>query len=179
MIYLFLANGFEEIEALATVDVLRRAGLDLVTVGVGGKRIIGAHKIEVTADLEEKDVSLNGLDMVILPGGVPGTPNLEKSRVVREAIRYCEEQNQYIAAICAAPSILGHMGLLEEHTACCFPGYETELNAKTVSMDPVCVSGKIITARGAGVAVEFALAIVGELLGSEKSKSLRKSMQCI
>ncbi|NLG93400.1 MAG: DJ-1/PfpI family protein [Clostridiales bacterium] len=179
MIYLFLANGFEEIEALATVDVLRRAGLDVITVGVGGKRITGSHKIEVTADVEEKDVSFDGLDMVILPGGVPGTPNLEKSKVVREALRHCEEQKKYIAAICAAPSILGHMGLLKGHAACCFPGYETELGAQTVSMDPVCVSGKIITARGAGVAVEFALAIVGELLGSEKSKSLRKSMQCI
>lgn len=178
MIYLFLANGFEEIEALATVDVLRRAGLELVTVGVGGKRITGAHKIEVTADREEKDVSLNGLDMVILPGG-PGTPNLEESKVVCETVRYCAEHKKYIAAICAAPSVLGHMGLLKEHAACCFPGYETELNAKTVSMDPVCVSGKIITARGAGVAVEFALAIVGEIAGSEKSKSLRKSMQCI
>ncbi|MDF1494196.1 DJ-1 family glyoxalase III [Caproiciproducens sp. CPB-2] len=179
MIYLFLANGFEEIEALATVDVLRRAGCDVVTVGVGGKKITGSHRIEVTADIEEKEAVTDGLDMVVLPGGMPGTLNLEKSPIVKAVIRYCAENDRYLCAICAAPSILGHMNLLKEHTATCFPGYEQELHAKTVSSGPVCVSGKIVTARGAGVAVEFALQIVEVLFGAEKSKMLRKSMQCM
>nr|WP_319488447.1 DJ-1 family glyoxalase III [uncultured Caproiciproducens sp.] len=179
MIYLFLANGFEEIEALATADILRRAGCELVTVGVGGKKITGAHKIEVTADIDEKEAVTEGLDMVVLPGGVPGTLNLEKSPIVRAAIRYCAENDKYIAAICAAPSILGHMNLLTEHTATCFPGYEQELGAKVLSKDPVCVSGKVITARGAGVSIEFALQIVEVLFDPEKSKMLRKSMQCM
>ena len=179
MIYLFLANGFEEIEALATVDILRRAGCELVTVGVGGRKITGAHMIEVTADIDEKEAETDGLDMVVLPGGMPGTLNLEKSPIAGAVIRYCAENDKYIAAICAAPSILGHMNLLKEHTATCFPGYEQELHAKRVSKDPVCVSGKVITARGAGVSVEFALKIVEVLFGSEKSMMLRKSMQCM
>ncbi len=178
MIYLFLASGFEEIEALATVDILRRAGCELATVGVGGRKITGAHAIEVTADLGEDEVQMNAADMVILPGG-PGTKNLEQSSVMRQAVQYCAENGKYIAAICAAPSILGHMGLLKEHTATCFPGYEKELNAKKLSGDSVCVSGNIITAKGAGVAVDFALKIVEVLYGAEKSNKLRKSIQCM
>jgi protein deglycase len=178
MIYLFLAAGFEEIEALATVDILRRAGCELLTVGVGGKRITGSHNIEVTADQDENEMELGSPDMVILPGG-PGTKNLEKSSVVCTAIRYCAENDKYIAAICAAPSILGHMGLLAEHTATCFPGYEEELQAKELSKDSVCVSEKIITAKGAGVAVDFALKIVEVLYGAEKSNKLRKTIQCM
>lgn len=179
MIYLFLANGFEEIEAMTTVDILRRAGCELVTVGVGGKKVTGGHGIEVTADIEEKEAETDALDMIILPGGMPGTLNLEKSPIVKAVIRYCAENDKYIAAICAAPSILGHMDLLREHTATCFPGYEQELHAKEVSPDFVCVSGRIITAKGAGVAVDFALEIVEVLYGSQKSKMLRKSIQCM
>jgi protein deglycase len=178
MIYLFLAAGFEEIEALATVDILRRAGCDLVTVGVGGRKVTGSHNIEVTADLNVNEAQINSIDMIVLPGG-PGTSNLEKSSFVREAILYCAENDKYIAAICAAPSILGHMGLLAEHTATCFPGYEEELQAKELSKDSVCVSGKMITAKGAGVAVDFALKIVEVLYGAEKSNMLRKSIQCM
>lgn len=178
MIYLFLAPGFEEIEALATVDILRRAGCELATVGVGGRKVTGSHNIEVTADLGENEVRPGSADMVVLPGG-PGTKNLEQSAVMRETVRFCAENEKYIAAICAAPSILGHMGLLKGHTATCFPGYENELNAKEVSTDSVCVSGNIITGKGAGVAVDFALKIVEVLCSAEKSNKLRKSIQCM
>lgn len=178
MIYLFLAPGFEEIEALATVDILRRAGCELATVGVGDRKVTGSHQIEVTADIDEKDIKPEFADMVILPGG-PGTKNLEQSAVMQKTVRFCAENGKYIAAICAAPSILGHMGLLKDHTAVCFPGYEEELNAKELSREPVCVSGKIITAKGAGVAVDFALKIVEVLYGAEKSNELRKSIQCM
>lgn len=178
MIYLFLANGFEEIEALSVVDILRRAGSELATVGVGGKQITGSHGIKVTADLDESGVKTSQIEMVILPGG-PGTPNLEKSEVMRSAVRYCAENGKPIAAICAAPSILGHMGLLKGHEATCFPGYEEELHAKKVTGGAVCVSGNIITGKGAGVAVEFALKIVEVLYGAEKSNSIRKNIQCM
>jgi DJ-1 family protein len=178
MIYLFLADGFEEIEALTTVDILRRAGCSLATVGVGRKRITGSHHIEVTADLEIGEADLSSPDMVILPGG-PGHKNLEKSSLVLAAVQYCADHDKYIAAICAAPSILGHMGLLKNHTATCFPGYEEELHAKAVSKDAVCVSGKIITGKGAGVTVDFALKIVEVLYGAEKSNTLRKNIQCM
>lgn len=178
MIALFLANGFEEIEALATVDILRRAGAELVTVGVGGKKITGSHGIEVTADREETEVRNSEIDMVILPGG-PGTGTLEKSAVMRSAVEYCAANGRPVAAICAAPSILGHMGLLRGHAATCFPGYEPELDAGRVTGEAVCVSGNIITGKGAGVAVDFALKIVEVLYGAEKSSSIRKNIQCM
>ena len=110
MIYVFLANGFEEIEALATVDILRRAELDVKTVGVGGKTVTGSHGIPVTADIEEKDVTTDDMELVVLPGGMPGTLNLEKSPIVMASVRYCLDNSIYVAAICAAPSILGHIG---------------------------------------------------------------------
>jgi 4-methyl-5(b-hydroxyethyl)-thiazole monophosphate biosynthesis len=179
MIYLFLANGFEEIEALTTVDILRRAGCNIVTVGVGGKEITGAHNIKVIVDIEESEADTKDLDMVILPGGMPGTLNLEKSKTVQNTVKYCCKNDKYLAAICAAPSILGHMNILKDHEAVCYPGFEKELHAKKIPKKSVCVSGKIITAKGAGVAVEFALKIVELLFGSDKSKLLRESIQCM
>lgn len=177
MIYLFLASGFEEIEALAPVDMLRRAELPVATVGVGGKTITGAHGVAVTADLTEDELDFSAVEMVVLPGG-PGTPNLERSAAMKQAVLACAQAGKPLAAICAAPSILGHMGLLKGHRATCFPGYEQELGAAQATGEPVCVSGNIITARGAGVAVEFALEIVRFLQGPEKSLQLRKKIQC-
>lgn len=178
MIYVFLANGFEEIEALATVDILRRAELDVKTVGVGGKTVTGSHGIPVTADIEEKDVTTDDMELVVLPGGMPGTLNLEKSPIVMASVRYCLDNSIYVAAICAAPSILGYIGALKGCTATCFPGFEKELEGASLSSQPVCVSGRIITGKGAGVAVDFALRIVAELCGSQKSAAIKKSIQC-
>ncbi|HEX3026122.1 MAG TPA: DJ-1 family glyoxalase III [Clostridia bacterium] len=178
MIYLFLENGFEEIEALAPIDILRRAGADLKTVGEGGRAVTGAHGVTIMADLEESGVSFGNMEMAILPGG-PGTPNHEKSHTVCDALNFCAENDRFIGAICAAPSVLGHMGLLRGHDAVCFPGYEEELGAAHVLRDPVCISRKIITARGAGVAVEFALKLIAVLYGEQKSQEIRKKIQCI
>ncbi len=178
MIYVFLANGFEEIEALATVDILRRAELDVKTVGVGGKTVTGSHGIPVTADIEEKDVTTDDMELVVLPGGMPGTLTLEKSPIVMASVRYCLDNSIYVAAICAAPSILRHIGALKGCTATCFPGFEKELEGASLSSQPVCVSGRIITGKGAGVAVDFALRIVAELCGSQKSAAIKKSIQC-
>jgi 4-methyl-5(b-hydroxyethyl)-thiazole monophosphate biosynthesis len=178
MIYLFLQDGFEEVEAMAPIDILRRAGAELATVGEGGRIVTGAHGVPVTADLEESGVSFDRMEMAILPGG-PGTPNHEKSQTVRDALNLCARSGKYIGAICAAPSVLGHMGLLRGHSAVCFPDYESELGAERVLYDPVCVSGKIVTARGAGVAVDFALKLVEVLYGPRKSQEIRKNIQCI
>lgn len=178
MIYLFLAPGFEEIEALTTVDILRRAECELKTVGVGGKRVTGAHGIEVTADLTQEEAVTEGLEMVILPGGVPGTPNLEKSPVVRTMVDYCHEKGLWLAAICAAPSIFGHWGLLAGKRATCFPGYEDQLSGAAATGESVVVDGKIITGKGAGVTIPFALKIVEQLVGKDTAEKLRKSMQC-
>lgn len=178
MIYLFLQEGFEEIEAMAPIDILRRAGADLKVVGENGLSVTGSHGITVTADLGPGDVSFSNMEMVILPGG-PGTPNHEKSGIVQDALRFCAERERFIGAICAAPSVLGHMGLLRGRNAVCFPGYEKELEGATVLFDPVCVSGKMITARGAGVSVDFALTLVSVLYGEKKSLEIRKKIQCI
>lgn len=178
MIYLFLEDRFEEVEALAPIDILRRAGADLKTVGESGRVVTGAHGVSVMADLLESDVSFDNMDMVILPGG-PGTSNHEKSAVVRDALQYCEKNKKLIGAICAAPSVLGHLGILRGKKAVCFPGFEAELEGATVLQDPVCVSQNVITARGAGVAIEFALALTAAVFGDKKSEEIRKSIQCI
>ncbi len=178
MIALFLANGFEEIEALATADILRRAGYDLVTVGVGSRQITGAHRIPVTADISDDQLVMGDLNMVVLPGGMPGAKNLENSAVVQSAVRYCMEHDNYIAAICAAPFILGHMGVLKGRRAVCYPGYEEDLLGAEISSESVCVDHTIITAKGAGVAIPFALKIVEVLSGAHAANKLRVSMQC-
>lgn len=178
MIYLFLANGFEEVEALATVDVLRRAGLEVKTVGVGSTTVTGSHHITVTADMEQSQVLTDNMEMVILPGGMPGTLNLEDSTVVTTCVRYCFQNNLPVAAICAAPSILGHMGLLKGKKAVCFPGFEQELEGAEIGDGFVCRDGQVITAKGAGAAVDFGLEIVKMLQGEEAALRLRKSMQC-
>ena len=177
MIALFLAEGFEEIEALATVDVLRRSQLDVQTVGVGGRRIRGAHGIEVTADILDQEWTADELEAVVLPGGMPGTRNLEQSETVTKMITDCYQAGKTIAAICAAPSILGHMGLLNGRRAVCFPGYEQELSGAEIVSEPVVADGNIITSKGAGTANHFAFALVASLLGQERADSLKAALQ--
>ena len=178
MVLVFLAEGFEEIEALATVDILRRAGLEVVTAGVGGTLITGAHGIQVVADTEDSQVRLDGLQAVILPGGMPGTLNLEKSPIVTTCAEYCAKNDIYLAAICAAPSVLGHLGLLNGKEAICFPGFEGELKGATISEKPVCVDGKIVTAKGMGVAVQFGLTLAGLMVGKDVEKKIHDGIQC-
>ena len=178
MIYVFLAPGFEEIEALAVVDVLRRAELDVITVGVGEDFVIGSHQIPVAADIYERDLILDDkVEAIVLPGGMPGTLNLEKSAVVQKTIDWAVENDKLICAICAAPSILGHKGLLNGKNAVCFPGFEEELLGATISNDFVCKDGKIITAKGMGSAIEFGLQIAQELTNPLEIKKIRASLQ--
>ena len=180
MIYCYLADGFEEIEALATVDIIRRAGLELKTVGVGKKQICGAHGICVESDISEAEVILDtDLQAVILPGGMPGTLNLEKSEAVQRAIDFAAEDGKLLCAICAAPLILGHKGLLKGKEAIAYPGFEKELIGAVISRDSVVRDGNVITAKGAGVAVDFGLKIVAALCSDEKSYEIRSAMQCI
>ncbi len=179
MIYLFLADGFEEIEALATVDVLRRGGLDVLTAGVGGKTVTGSHNITVNADVSEDEILLNSdLQAVILPGGMPGTLNLEKSAAVKKALEYSYSGGGYVCAICAAPSVLGKRGMLKGKNATCFPGFEQYLEGANYSPSPVVTDGNVITAKGAGCAVDFGLAILSALLGADDAAKIRESMQC-
>ncbi len=178
MVYVFFADGFEEIEALAPVDLMRRAGLDVRTVGVTGKTVTGSHKIPVVCDLTVEEVSGEGLEAVVLPGGMPGTLNLEKSLIVQKIIDQAVANDKWIAAICAAPSILGHKGLLEGREAICFPGFEGELRGAEISKSYVCQDGRFVTAKGAGAAVEFGLKLVELLVGAQQAAALKESIQC-
>ncbi len=179
MIYVFLANGFEEIEATAPIDLLRRCDLTVTTVGVGGAIIKGSHGIPVFTDIEENEIKdYSNIDMIILPGGIPGTLNLEASEKIQEVIDYCVNNNIKIAAICAAPSILGHKGFLNGKNAVCAEGFEDQLVGANILQDGVCVDGNFITARGAGVSIEFGLKLVELLISKERSSILSASIRC-
>jgi len=177
MIYIFIAPGFEEMEAVAPLDILRRAELDVRTVGIGGKIITGAHGIPLVCDLLDADARLEDLEMVVLPGGMPGALNLESSAIVQAFLDHAVKNNLWIGAICAAPSILGHRGDLDGKQATCFPGFETQLGGGTHTGEPVVQDGKIITARGAGVAVEFGLKLVECLKDETGARILGASLQ--
>lgn len=177
MIYLFLANGFEEIEALGPLDLLRRAGLQVTTVGVGGSDlIVGAHGIAVQADMPDTMYRDAKPEMVILPGGMPGASNLDASRTVDAALRAAKANDAYLAAICAAPMVLGKRGYLKGKRAVCFPGFEKHLEGATTAQTRVVTDGKIITAAGMGVALEFGLALVAALRGQAVADDLRRAV---
>lgn len=178
MVYVFLANGFEELEALSPIDLLRRAGIETVTVGVGGSEITAAHGVRFITDTTSDKIKLDDdLDMIVLPGGMPGTKNLEASADVQSAIDYCSENGKYISAICAAPSILGHKGLLKGKVCTCFPGFENDLEGAKHNGALVAHDGKIITAKGAGAALQFALKLVEVLTSAKTSSALADSLQ--
>ncbi len=179
MIYVHLAEGFEEVEALTVVDVLRRAEADVKTVSVTGSRMVtGTHGIPVEADLLFEDADYDKCEMIVLPGGMPGTLNEEASPVVQAAIDYCVKNDRYVSAICAAPSILGKKGLLEGKTAVCYPGFETALTGAAIGSEGVVQDGKFITAKGAGVAVDFGLRLIQVLCGEKTAAEIRASIIC-
>ncbi len=176
MVYLFLANGFEEIEALCPLDLLRRAGVEVTTLGVGGEMIRGSHGITVQADMPDTMFADANPEMIILPGGMPGSKNLDASRVVDSALRVAARKGAFIAAICAAPFVLGKRGLLEGKEAICYPGFEKELTGARISEKKVVRDSNIITAAGMGVALEFGLALVTALKGEEAANALRHAV---
>ena len=177
---MFLAEGFEEIEALCPLDIMRRVGLDVTTVGIGSQYVTGAHSITVKADISENEFfahsATNRTDMIFLPGGMPGTLNLAASDTVIDAIHSAAEDKKYIAAICAAPSILGDMGLLVGKEAICYPGFEKRLAGATLSDARVVLDGNILTAAGMGAALEMGLAIVEIFCGKERAIALRSAV---
>ena len=176
MIYMFLANGFEEIEALCPLDLLRRAGLEVTTVGIGGEMIRGSHGITVQADMPDGLFADAAPDMIILPGGMPGSKNLDASRTVDAALKAASRRGAYIAAICAAPFVLGRRGLLEGKEAICYPGFENELTGAKISDKKVVRDGNIITAAGMGVALEFGLELIKVLKGEEAAEAIRAAV---
>jgi len=178
MVYLFLAEGFEEVEALTPVDLMRRAGIEVTTVGVGGEYIKGAHGITVKADLCDTEAAAgDDIEMVVLPGGMPGTLNLKASEKVNEFIDKANDKGAYVAAICAAPSILGEKGLLKGKMAVCYPGFEDKLLGATVFQAGVICDGNIITANAAGAALDFAAQLIGALKGEDAADAVLEAIQ--
>ena len=176
MVYFFIAEGFEEIEALCPLDLLRRAGIEVRTVGIGSHEICGSHGISVKTDMLDSEYSDNAPELVFLPGGMPGTLNLAKSDIVKDAVMTAYKNGAYVAAICAAPMVLGEMGLLEGKEAICFPGFEDKLTGAKISDKRVVADGKILTGAGMGVALDFGLLIIKELKGEQVANDLRRAV---
>lgn len=176
MIAILLADGFEEIEALTPLDILKRAGYDARTVAIGSKIAIGSHGISVICDMTADEVNLDEVSLVIFPGGMPGSLNLDKAEFTDKIIAAVVKNGGRIAAICAAPLILGRRGLLEGKHAVCYPGFEEELRGAIIDSSPVVTDGNITTAKGMGVALSFSLELVRLLSGVAAMKELRDSV---
>ena len=177
MVYVFLADGFEEIEAIAPVDMLRRAGLEVKTVGIGKRVVTSGRGISVNADIIDSEAVFDNLQMIVLPGGIPGAENLFNSEIVKKFIAFANENKLHIGAICATPFILGKMGLLKGIKATCYPGYEKDLEGAIIANESIVADKNFITARGAGVSIEFGLALVAALCGKEKADKIQKQIQ--
>ncbi len=176
-LYIHLAEGFEEIEAITIIDVLRRAGLNVISVSVTGNQMVkGSHNIAIKADLLFEDTDYADGEMIILPGGMPGSKNLNEHEGLKRQIIDYQKSGKYLAAICAAPIVFGNIGILQGKRAVCYPGYETHLIGADVQSNPYIVDGKIITGRGVGAALQFSLEIVRILKGEESAIHLRKAM---
>lgn len=179
MIYVFLADGFEETEAVAPIDILRRCGKELQTVGIEKKNVVSSHGLKVECDITEDEVKLDdSLELIILPGGLKGTHTLEMSETVTKAVDFCVANNRYIAAICAAPTILGKRGLLGGKKAICYRGMEGDLKGTEISSEPVVADGYFITGKGAAVSVEFSLKIAEVLISPKKSAEIADKIMC-
>lgn len=174
---IFFGTGYEEIEALTVVDLCRRAGIDITMVSIQPeKKATGSHGITVEMDQLFEEVDFDALDMIVLPGGMPGTRNLEAHEGLMEQVDAFYEAGKYVAAICAAPSIFGHRGILKGRKACCYPGFEPDLEGAQVSFDSVCVSDHVITSRGMGCAIDFSLAIIQALCGAQVAEEKARSI---
>lgn len=176
MVYVLLADGFEEVEAIEPIDILRRGGVEVKTVGISGKVVTGAHGIPVTADIEANDADASDMELLMLPGGA-GHELLDASDKVHELINHVVTNNLYISAICAAPSILGKKMILEGKKATCFPGYEKYLYGAEITDDKAVADGKIITGKGAGAAADFGFTMLSLLKGQETADKIREIMQ--
>ena len=178
MVYLILGAGFEEAEAIVPCDLLRRAGVEVRLAGIGGTDIPGSHGIPVVCDIAEEDVIPDEIDMMVLPGGMPGTTHLGESLTIQEGLAYAAQEDLWVAAICAAPSVLGENGLLHGRKYTCYPGFENdEKYHGTYTAAPLQQDGKIITANGAGNAMTFALYLLAALQGEEKALEVGRSIQ--
>ena len=177
MVYMLLGTGFEEIEAIAPLDLLRRAGVPVATVGINGKIVYGSHGIGVEADMELGQMDLTNLDMIVLPGGLKGVASIRSSQAAMDAIRFAWENGKFTAAICAGPTVLADLGIVDGKNATCYPGCEGQMgSAKMAENAAVVTDGKLITGTSAGCAIPFGLALIAALKGQEAADAIARQI---
>jgi len=177
MVYVLLGKGFEETEAIAPVDLLRRAGVSVATVGIGGSMIEGGHGIRVAADITLEQVDPEAMEMIVLPGGLGGVASIQGSKEAMDLIRYAWENGRFVAAICAGPTVLASLGITDGVNVTCYPGCEAQMgNARCVTGVPAVTSGRVITGTSAGCAVPFGLALVAALKGYDCADQIARQI---
>ena len=177
MVYMLLGTGFEETEAIAPLDLLRRAGVQVATVGINGQVVYGSHGIGVEADLEIGEMDLTNLEMIILPGGLGGVASIRASQAALYAVRFAWENGKYTAAICAGPTVLADLGITDGKNATCYPGCEGQMGSAVMAENAAAVTdGKVITGTSAGCAVPFGLALIAALKGQEAADAIEKQI---
>lgn len=169
MVYMLLGTGFEETEAIAPLDLLRRAGVQVQTVGLNGKVISGSHGIGVEADIEIGQMDLTTMDMIVLPGGLGGVASIRACEAAMNAIRFAYENGKYTAAICAGPTVLADLGITGGKKATCYPGCEGQMGTANMVQATAVIDGSLITGTSAGCAIPFGLALIAYLKGQEEA----------
>ena len=173
MVYMLLGTGFEETEAIAPLDLMRRAGIQVLTVGVNGKTVYGGHGIGVEADITLEEMDLTQLEMIVLPGGLGGVASVRASQDAMEALRFAWENDKFVAAICAGPTVLADLGITDGRKATCYPGCESGMGSAVMVPDVPCVrDGKLITGTSAGCAIPFGLALIEAVKGEAAAKTV-------
>ncbi len=177
MVYVLLGTGFEEMEAIAPIDLMRRAGISVLTVGVTGKTVCGSHSIGVEADILPEEIDLTDLEMVVLPGGLGGVASARASKEALDVLKFAWENEKFVAAICAGPTVLADLGITDGKKYTCYPGCEKDMGAAVLQKDAAFVrDGKLITGTSAGCAIPFGLALIEALKGSEAAETVAKQI---
>lgn len=177
MVYMLLGTGFEETEAVAPLDILRRAGVKVLTVGIDGKTVCGSHKIPVVADITLEEMDLTEMDMIVIPGGMGGVASLRACPAALEALKFGWDNGKYVAAICAGPTVLADLGITDGRHATCYPGQEIHMgNAKMEKDTAVIADGRLITGTSAGCAIPFGLALAEALVGKEAAEKVKEQI---
>ena len=177
MVYMLLGTGFEETEAIAPLDLLRRAGVDVMTVGVTGKTVYGGHNIGIEADITIDQMDLTNMEMIILPGGLGGVASARASKPALDALKFAWDNGKFVAAICAGPTVLADLGITDGKNATCYPGCESGMGSANMISNAACVrDGKLITGTSAGCAIPFGLALIEALEGKDVADTVAKQI---
>lgn len=176
MVYVLLGKGFEETEAIAPIDLLRRANIPVLTVGINGQVVEGSHGIPVVADITIEQMDLTQMDMLVLPGGLGGVASIMGSESAMNAVQFAWENNKFLGAICAGPTILASLGITDGKEATCYPGCETQMGGATILTQATVTDGKIITGTSAGCATAFGLALIGALKGEDEMQRIQNQI---